>query len=52
MKMQENEKNIKKIGKNAIFVKKTVEISLERPVITLNACFDQDVSFVWILRSK
>ena len=29
--MQENEKNIKKIGKNAIFDKKTVEISSKRP---------------------
>ena len=29
--MQENEKNIKSIGKNAIFDKKTVDICLERP---------------------
>ena len=29
--MQENEKHIKKIGKNAIFDKKIVEISSERP---------------------
>ena len=29
--MKENEKNIKKIGKNAVFDKKIVEISSERP---------------------
>ena len=29
--MQENEKNIKSIGKYVIFSKKTVDISLERP---------------------
>ena len=29
--MQENEKNIKSIGKYAIFDKKTVDISSERP---------------------
>ena len=29
--MQENEKNIKSIGRYAIFDEKTVDISLERP---------------------
>ena len=29
--MQENKKNIKRIGKYAIFYKKTVDISSERP---------------------
>ena len=31
MKIQENEKNIKKIGKTTIFDMKTVKISSERP---------------------
>ena len=38
--MQENKKNIKSIGKYAIFDKKKVDITSERPGNTLNACFD------------
>ena len=31
MKIHENEKNIRKISKNAVFDKKTIEIASERP---------------------
>ena len=40
MKIEENEKNIKSIGKSTIFDKKKVDITSERPGNTLNACFD------------
>ena len=50
--MQKNEKNIKKIGKNAFLIRKQQRYPQRDQVITLNACFDQNISLVWILGSK
>ena len=46
IKMQENDKNYKnykKIGKNTIVNKKTLERSSDEPVNYPNVCFDKDV---------
>ena len=43
IKMQENDKNYKKIGKNTIVNKKTLERSSDEPGNYPNVRFDKDV---------
>ena len=52
MKMQENNKNSKKIGKNQFLIKKQQKDPQRNRLVILDECFDKDGGLVWILGSK
>ena len=50
--MHENNKNSNKVGKKKFVKRKWQRDPGTDHVTTMNACFDKDVSLVWILVSK
>ena len=52
MKIQENEKNSKKIGKKEFLIRKQWRDPQWDRLVILDACFDKDGGLVWILGSK
>ena len=50
--MQENENNIKKIGKMQLLIRKQYIYPQRDRVITIDASFNQDAYFVWLLICK
>ena len=52
MKIQENDKNSKKIGKKEFLIRKQQRDPQWDRLVILDACFDKDGGLVWILGSK